>query len=353
MTGYLILENGEIFEGERIGYNLDTAMELVINDENIGYCESITDPSYFGQGILFTFPLIGNYGMILDDCESNNVWASAILIQEVAEFESNAKSKVNFDKFLRDYKVPGLAGLDVKKISNIIKTEGTLKAFLTSSINNIDEIMKIIKDYNIENSVQNVTSKQKKIYGRGKEKRIAILDLGFKHGIVNAFLKRNVEVDTFPAYSYAEEILAVKPDGIVISNGPGNPNDLDKIIKNIKKLLDSKIPILGIGLGHELIAISYGFEIEKLKYGHRGNDYVVKDIRRNRLYVTSQNHEYVVSEKTVKKDIADILYKNISDNTIAGLFYKTNNAFTVQFEPEGCPGPLDTGFIFDNFIKKI
>ena len=352
MTGYLILENGEIFEGERIGYNADAVMELVLNDENFGYIETITDPSYYGQGIVFSYPLIGNYGIVPEYCESDGIWVQGIFIQEIAEFESNVPSKINFDKYLRDLKIPGLCGIDVKKIESIIKSEGTLNAYLTSTINNIDTIMEKIKNYRIENPVKQVTSKQIRVYGRGKEKRIALLDYGFKHSIVNSLLKRNVEIHIFPANTSAEVILNSNPDGIVISNGPGNPEKFENL-NSVKKLLDKDIPILGIGLGHQVIAISSGFKTKKLKYGHRGINYTVKDLRRNRIYVTSQNHQYVVDEDTVKPNVADILYRNLCDNTIAGLVYKNKNVLTVQFEPEACPGPLDTNFIFDNFIKKI
>ena len=352
MTGYLILENGEIFEGERIGYNCDSVMELVINDENTGYIETITDPSYYGQGIVFSYPLIGNYGVIPEYCESDGIWAQGVFIQELAEFESNIPSKISLDKYLRDLKVPGLCGINVKKIENIIKTEGTLNAYLTSSISDIDSIMDKIKKYKIEDPVKHVTSNQIRLYGRGKEKKIALLDYGFKHSIVNSLLKRNVEICIFPANSSAETILNYNPDGVVISNGPGNPEDY-RHLGNIQKILYKEIPVLGIGLGHQIIAISCGFKIKKLKYGHRGINYIVKDLRRNRIYVTSQNHQYVVDENSIDSSIADVLYRNLSDNTIAGLVYKSRNILTVQFEPEACPGPLDTNFIFDNFIKKI
>ena len=353
MTGYLVLENGEIFEGERIGCNTDTALELVCNDESLGYIETITDPSYYGKGIVFTFPLIGNYGMIHEDFESDGVWAQAIFIQEIAEFESSFPKKENFDKYLREFKIPGLSGIDVNKIADIIRKEKTMKAYLTSTLNNIDDIMGKIKSYKIENPVQVVTSKQIRTYGRGKNKKIALFDLGFKHGIVNALLKRDTEVTIYPANTNAEVILANNPNGIVISNGPGNPEDLKYPIKTIKKLLDSNIPVLGIELGHLAIALAEDFKVEKLSEKHIGINYTVKELKRNRLYVTAQNNEYTVTEESVDKNAAEVSYKNLKDNTIAGLIYKNKNIFTIAFSPEACPGPLDTNFIFDNFIKKI
>ncbi len=353
MTGFLILENGEIFEGERIGYNQDVVMELVVNNENFGYIETLTDPSYYGQGIVFSYPLVGNYGIIPEYCESDNIWASAIFVQEIAEFESNIPNKINFDKYLRDYKVPGLSGIDVGKLENIIKKEGSLKAYLTSTINNMDEILEEIKNYKIENPVMNITTKSIKKYGKGKFKKLAVLDLGLKHGIVNSLLKRNTEVIIYPANTSADVILYDQPNGIVITNGPGNPESMDNIIKTVKVLCNKNIPILGIGLGHELIGIANGFKTEKLKNGNHGINFAVKDVKKNKIYMTSQNFEYAISKDSINYSIADIIFQNIDTGIVVGLYYKNCNAITVQFEPEGCPGPLDMNFIFDDFIGKI
>ena len=219
MVGYLVLENGEIFEGERIGYNIDTACEVVFNTGMVGYIETFTDPSYAGQGIVMTYPLIGNYGVIPEDYESDDIWAKAVFIHELAEFESNFRTKFNLDKFLRDYKVPGLTNINTRKLTKILRDAGTMKGYVTSNISNIDDIMEKIKNYEVGNVVEKVTSKEVKVYGKGKSIRIALMDYGFKHNIVNSLLKRGAEVTVFPADTTAEKVIAIKPDGIIASDG--------------------------------------------------------------------------------------------------------------------------------------
>ena len=353
MTGYLILENGEIFEGERIGYNLDCAMELVTNNSNIGYMETLTDPNYFGEGVVMSYPLVGNCGIILEDFESEKIWLSALFINEAPEFESNSYTKFNFEKYLRDYKIPGLSNMDVKKLSEIINKEGRVKAYLTSNINNIDNILEEIKKYKIENAISQVSTSSIKIYGKNKSKKVAILDLGFKHNIVNSLLKRDVCTIIYPYNTTFEKILSSKPDGILISNGPGNPIEYKEQINTIKELVKSDIPILGIGLGHELLALANSFEIENLPKPHIGINYIIKNAKTNKLYVTSQNLRYCVKRESIKNNLAEENYICLEDKTNIGLAYKNKNILSVGFEPEGAPGPNDTLFIFDDFINKL
>lgn len=353
MIGYLVLENGEIFEGERIGYNVDTACEVVFNTGMVGYIETFTDPSYAGQGIVMTYPLIGNYGIIPEDTESDKIWAKAVFIHELAEFESNFRTKENLEKFLRDYKIPGLTNINTRKLTKILRDAGTMKGYITSNINDIDDIMQKIKEYEVGKVVDIVTSKEIKVYGKGKKKKVALMDYGFKHNIVNSLLKRDVEVTVFPADTPAEEIIAMKPDGIMLSNGPGDPKDCEFQIKNVKKLYDTNIPILGICLGHQLMGIALGAKTAKLKYGHRGPNHPVKDLESGRVYITSQNHGYYILENSINPDIAEVSHINLNDNTVEGLRYKNKNIFTVQFHPEACPGPQDTGYIFDEFIDLV
>ncbi len=353
MVGYLVLENGEIFEGERIGYNVDTACEVVFNTGMAGYIETFTDPSYAGQGIVMTYPLIGNYGVIPEDCESERIWAKAVFIHEMAEFESNFRTKFNLEKFLRDYKVPGLTNINTRKLTKILRDAGTMKGYVTSNINNIDEIMEKIRNYEVGKVVEKVTSTQIRTYGRGRSKKVALIDYGFKHNIVNSLLKRGVEVTVFPANTSAEAVIAYKPNGIMLSNGPGNPQDCEFQIKNVKKLYNTNIPILGICLGHQLMGIATGAKTAKLKYGHRGPNHPVKDLKEGRVHITSQNHGYYILEESVDKKIAEVSHINLNDGTVEGLRYKNKNIFTVQFHPEACPGPEDTAYIFDEFIELI
>ena len=353
MVGYLVLENGEIFEGERIGANIDTACEVVFNTGMAGYIETFTDPSYAGQGIVMTYPLIGNYGVIPEDTESNQIWAKAIFIHELAEFESNFRTKFNLDKFLRDYKIPGITNINTRKLTKVLRDAGTMRGYVTSDISNIEEIMNKILKYEVGNVVDIVTSKTIQVYGKGKDIKIALIDYGFKHNIVNSLLKRGAEVTVYPATTTAEKIIESKPDGIMLSNGPGNPKNCDFQIQNVKKLYNTNIPILGICLGHQLMGIANGAQTAKLKYGHRGPNHPVKDLKNDRVYITSQNHGYYIVEKSVDKKIAVVSHINLNDGTVEGLKYKNKDIFTVQFHPEACPGPEDTAYIFDDFIELV
>ena len=319
MIGYLVLENGDIFEGERIGYNVDTACEVVFNTGMVGYVETFTDPSYAGQGIVMTYPLIGNYGIIPEDSESDKIWAKAIFIHDLAEFESNFRTKQNLDKFLKDFRVPGLTNVNTRKLTKVLRNSGTMKGYLTSNISNMNEIKERIKAYTVG----------------------------------NVLLKRDVEVTVFPANTTAEKIIAFKPDGIMLSNGPGDPKDCEFQIRNLKKLYEENIPILGICLGHQLMGIATGAKTAKLKYGHRGPNHPVKDIKKDRVYITSQNHGYYILEESVNPKIAEVSHINLNDKTVEGLRYKNKKICTVQFHPEACPGPEDTAYIFDDFVMSL
>lgn len=353
MEGYLVLENGEIFEGERIGFNTDTACEVVFTTAMAGYIETFTDPSFAGQGIVMTYPLIGNYGVIPEDYESDGIYAKAVFIHEMAEFESNFRTKLSLDKFLRENRVPGLTNINTRKLTKILRDSGTMRGYLTSNIDNMEEIMKKIKEYEIGNVVQKVTSKGAKSYGRTKPKQIALLDFGFKHNIVNSLLRRDVGVTVYPADTSAEMILATRPDGIMLSNGPGDPENCKDQIETLKKLYKTNIPILGICLGHQLMGIATGAKTAKLKYGHRGPNHPVKDLETGRVYITSQNHGYYIVEDSINPDVAEVSHINLNDGTVEGLKYKNKNIFTVQFHPEACPGPEDTEYIFDEFINMV
>lgn len=353
MVGYLVLENGEIFEGERIGYIIDTACEVVFNTGMAGYLETFTDPSYAGQGIVMTYPLIGNYGVIPEDFESERVWAKAVFIHEIAEFESNFRKKEGLNKFLRDYKIPGLTNINTRKLTKLLRNSGTMKGYVTSSLDNIDVIMEKIKEYEVGNVVKEVTTKQMISYGKNYDKQIVLMDYGFKHNIVNSFLKRKVGVTVCPSNMSANKILELNPDGILFSNGPGDPENCKEEIKIIKDLCKTNLPILGICLGHQLMAIANGFQTAKLKYGHRGPNHPVKDLQNGKVYITSQNHGYYVVEESINPEIAEVSHINLNDNTVEGIRYKNKKIFTVQFHPEACPGPEDIAYIFDDFANGL
>ncbi len=352
MIGYLVLENGQIFEGERIGYNKDVICEIVFNTSMTGYLEIFTDPSYAGQGIVMTYPLIGNYGLTLEDQESKKPWVEAVFVHELAEVESNFRSKLHVDKFLKYNKVPGLQGINTRKLTKVLRENGTMKGMLTNDISNLDDIISKIKEHNETNLVQKVTSNEYEIIGDGKI-NIGLLDFGSKQNIIKSLIERNCKVTVFPQDTDAELIISKNFDGIVLSNGPGNPEDCIVAIKNIKKLYNTDTPILGICLGHQLMGLANGFKTYKLKYGHRGPNHPVKDVKKNRVYITSQNHGYAIDDQSVDEKIAEISHTNLNDNTVEGLKYKNKDIYTVQFHPEACPGPEDTRYIFDNFLKIV
>ena len=235
----------------------------------------------------------------------------------------------------------------------MLRNAGTMKGYITSNISNMSEIMKKINEYEVGNVVDQVTSKEIKVYGRGKSKKVALIDYGFKHNIVNSLLKRDCEVTVFPADTPAEKVIEMKPDGIMLSNGPGDPEDCIYQIKNVKKLYNTDIPILGICLGHQLMGIATGAKTAKLKYGHRGPNHPVKDLNEGRVHITSQNHGYYIVEDSIDSKIAEVSHINLNDGTVEGLKYKNKKIFTVQFHPEACPGPEDTAYIFDEFVEML
>ena len=354
MVGYLVLENGEVFEGERFGaMALDTACEVVFNTGMAGYLETFTDPSYAGQGIVMTYPLIGNYGVISEDFESENIWAKAVFIHELAEFDSNFRKEGNLNKFLRDYKIPGLTNINTIKLTKMLRESGTMKGYVTSDISNMPEIMKKIKDYEVGHVVRQVTTKQMMSYGKSNEKQVVLIDYGFKHNIVNSLLKRGIGVTVCPSNTPANKILQLKPDGILLSNGPGDPQTCREEIEVIKDLVRTDLPIFGICLGHQLMALAHGFQSAKLKYGHRGPNHPVKDLRTGKVHITSQNHGYYILDNSVNPEIAEVSHINLNDNTVEGIRYKNKKIATVQFHPEACPGPQDSSYLFDEFVAQL
>lgn len=348
MKGYLVLENGEIFEGIRFGYERDVVCEVVFNTAITGYIEILTDPSCAGQGLVMTYPLIGNYGVINEDAESKRIWASAIFIHELAEYESNFRTNKSLEIFLKENKIPGLKNINTRKLTKTLRDNGTMRGMVTSNIENLDVIIEKIKTYDIGNVLEYVTSKTAITYASTRAKQIALVDYGSKDHIINSLLKRDVAVTVYPVNTPIEIILATRPDGIMLSNGPGDPNDCSEQVEAVKKMYKTNIPIMGIGLGHQLMGLANGFKVEKLKYGHRGASHPVRNLETNRVYTTSQNHGYVISEESIDSNIAEISYMSLNDNTVEGLKYNNKNIITVQFYPDSC-----TDYIFDEFINMI
>ena len=348
--GYLVLENGEIFEGERIGAVKDTICEVVFNTSMTGYLEIFTDPSYAGQGVTLTYPLIGNYGIITSDVESRKIWIKALFIHELAEVASNFRTETDLDSYLKENDIPGLKDINTRKLTKMLRDNGTMRGKLVSDITDMDKILAEIKEYTFPNVVGEVSNKHIREFGEGKTK-IALIDFGCKQNIIRSLTERDCTVTAFPQDISAEAILEKNFDGIVLSNGPGDPENCKIAIENIKKLYNSNVPIMGICLGHQLMALATGASTAKLKYGHRGPNHPVKEIKTGKICITSQNHGYYVKEETINPKIAEVSYINVNDGTVEGMDYKNKKIFTVQFHPEACPGPQDCAYLFDRFLN--
>ena len=352
MKAFLILEDGTVFTGTSIGSTRDMISEIVFNTSMTGYLEVLTDPSYAGQAVVMTYPLIGNYG-ITPDMESLKAWPDGYIVRELSRMPSNFRCEGTIQDFLKKYDIPGIAGVDTRALTKILREKGTMNGMITTNENyDLDEVISKLKNYKVEGVVSKVTCEEKYVL-EGTGKKVALLDLGAKKNIAKSLNDRGCEVTVYPADTTAEEIIASNPDGIMLSNGPGDPAECTSIIKEIKKLYETDIPIFAIRLGHQLMALATGGTTYKLKYGHRGGNHPVKDLQTGRVYISSQNHGYVVDEDKIDPNVAVPAFKNVNDGTNEGLAYVGKNIFTVQFHPEACPGPQDSGYLFDRFLEMM
>ena len=352
MKAFLILEDGTVFTGTSIGSTRDMISEIVFNTSMTGYLEVLTDPSYAGQAVVMTCPLIGNYG-ITPDMESLKAWPDGYIVRELSRMPSNFRCEGTIQDFLKKYDIPGIAGVDTRALTKILREKGTMNGMITTNENyDLDEVISKLKNYKVEGVVSKVTCEEKYVL-EGKGKKVALLDLGAKKNIAKSLNDRGCEVTVYPADTTADEIIASNPDGIMLSNGPGDPAECTSIIKEIKKLYETDIPIFAICLGHQLMALATGGTTYKLKYGHRGGNHPVKDLQTGRVYISSQNHGYVVDEDKIDPNVAVPAFKNVNDGTNEGLAYVGKNIFTVQFHPEACPGPQDSGYLFDRFLEMM
>lgn len=343
---YLTLQNGKSFSALRFGADGDVVGELVFTTCMTGYMETLTDPSYYGQIVMQTFPLIGNYGVIEADCESKKPWLSAYIVREKCDTPSNFRSGGTLDGYLKNNGIVGLYGIDTRELTKTVREAGVMNAAITSKpLKDLTEL----KNYTIANAVKSVTGKTCEESGNGLT--IAVWDFGAKENISRELVKRGCRCVKIPSFYTAEQILALHPDGLMLTNGPGDPAENVEIIENIKKLA-GKLPVFGICLGHQLFALAMGGKTKKMKYGHRGSNQPVKNLATGRVYISSQNHGYEVVSESLK-GTGVLSYINANDGTCEGFDYPGLNAFTVQFHPEACGGPRDASFLFDKFIKKI
>ena len=346
--GYLILQDGQVFEGVRFGAETDTVGELVFTTGMCGYVETLTDPSYAGQIVMQTYPLIGNYGIIREDFEGA-CCVKGYVVREYCDTPSNFRTDCDLDTYLKEQGVPGLCGVDTRELTRIIREHGVMNAAICDEI---PADLTPIKTYAITGVVEAVSCKEPDRYPAEGEEcfRVSLIDYGAKRNIVRELQKRGCTVTVLPASTSAEEILAAGPDGVMLSNGPGDPAENTYQIEQIRKLL-GKVPMFGICLGHQLTALAAGGSTYKLKYGHRGVNQPVRDVEGVRTYITSQNHGYAVDSDTVK--LGKVRFANANDGTCEGIDYPELKAFTVQFHPEACTGPKDTSFLFDQFVELM
>ena len=353
MKGYLILEDGSVYEGTLQGEEKEILCEVVFTTGMMGYEETVTDPSFEGQAVVLTYPMIGNYGANISDMESAHPWISALIVRELSTFPSNYRSEESFPAFLKNHGITVLSGIDTRSLTRRLRDKGTMNGLITFRLpGDVAVRLDDIKKYTVRHSVIRVSRKHPETFGDGTRK-IALLDYGAKQNIIRSLVARNCTVTVWPWDTPADVVLDAEPDGIMLSNGPGDPKDCSSILKDIRQLMQSGIPLFSICLGHQLLALAAGFDTTRLKFGHRGANHPVKDLKTGRVYMSSQNHGYCVCPETVDSAVAEISHINVNDGTVEGLRFKNLPVSSVQFHPEASPGPRETAYLFDNFMTAI
>jgi carbamoyl-phosphate synthase small subunit len=352
MKRQLILEDGTIFIGQAFGSDVNTMGEVVFNTGMTGYQEILSDPSYCGQIVTLTYPLIGNYGINRDDFESITPAVKGFIVKETAEFPSNWRSELSLDEYFKIKKIPGISGIDTRKLTRIIRQYGTLKGSFCSLEEDVEGVLQLLRKTELPNNQVSQVSTKNPYPSPGRGKRVVLVDFGMKHGILRELNGRNCDVIVVPYNTTAEEILQLSPDGIMLSNGPGDPKDVPEAIEMIKGIL-GKVPFFGICLGHQLFALACGADTAKMKFGHRGSNHPVKDLTTGKIAITSQNHGYTVEENSIAGTRLKITHIALNDGTIEGLSHRDYPAFTVQYHPEASPGPEDANELFDQFLQMI
>ncbi|GBE56893.1 carbamoyl-phosphate synthase small chain [archaeon BMS3Bbin16] len=357
MQAVLVLEDGTILEGEGFGAEGEVFGEAVFNTSMSGYQEALTDPSYKGQILTLTYPLIGNYGVNRDDFESEKIQVEGFAVRENCHKPSHHASNSTIDRFLSDQGIPGISGIDTRALTIRMRAQGTMKAMLKTSSEKIDtdglvESVRQSPHITEMDLVHQVTTKELKRRDIGAKLNVAVLDCGMKLGIENSLLQRSVNVMVVPASTPAKDILALGADGMLVTNGPGDPTRADYVIKTIADLKE-ELPIFGICFGNQLTSLALGAETYKLKFGHRGSNQPVKDLATGRVYITSQNHGFAVDAESLDGTGLEVSHINLNDQTVEGVRHKELPIATVQYHPEANPGPKDSAYLFDEFIKVI
>ncbi|SHK49501.1 glutamine-hydrolyzing carbamoyl-phosphate synthase small subunit [Tepidibacter formicigenes] len=352
MESILYLEDGSIYKGKAFGKIGTTVGELVFNTSMTGYQEILTDPSYAGQIINMTYPLIGNYGVNNLENESSKIHAKGFIVKNISNQAFNYMSEKNIDDMLKGMDIVGIYGVDTRSITKKIRNSGVLKCVISSENLSIDELKNILDKTEIKDDYMKKVSTKEIINIPGDGLRVALIDFGVKQNIINNLKQRECDITIFPYNASYEEIMSINPDGVLLSNGPGDPKEVKEAIETSKKLIKN-IPTMGICLGHQIIALAVGANTYKMKYGHRGGNHGVYDIERDRSFITSQNHGYAVDANSIKDKEFIVTHINLNDNTVEGMRHKNLPVFSVQYHPEGSPGPQDSSYIFDKFISML
>lgn len=348
----IVLEDGEEYLGYGFGANVESICEIVFNTSMVGYQEIVSDPSYTYQMVVMTYPLIGNYGITDDDYETGKPSIGGLVVREYNNHPSNFRYTKTLSEYLEENNIPGIYGVDTRKITRSIRDKGSRKVIITDISTTKEEAIEKMKNYQIPKDAVSKVSCKKKWYARtaNAKHNVVAVDCGIKLNIVRSLNKRKCNVTVVPYNTTAEEVISLKPDGVFLSNGPGDPEDVKEVIKLVKEL-KGKYPIFGICLGHQMISLAYGAKTYKLKFGHRGGNHPVLNLKTDKIEITSQNHSYAVDEESLKSTKLEPTHKNILDNTIEGVECKKDRIFSVQYHPESAPGPQDSGYLFDRFIN--
>ncbi len=361
MNAYILLANGMVLEGTSVGATGITVGEVVFATGMVGFQETLTDPSYFGQIITQTYPLIGNYGMNSQDMESGRIWAKGYIVREACTTPSNWRSEQTLDAFLKSQNIIGIEGIDTRHLTRMIREKGVMNGAILTEFDpadaanktKTDAVMAEINAYSVKDAVKTVTCAAPSVHNPEGAPHIALMDYGCKNNIVRCLTKRGAKVTVMPGFASADEVAALNPDGIMLSNGPGDPSEPVEIIENLREMFKRNIPTFGICLGHQLSALAAGAKTVKLKYGHRGANQPVTDFESGRTFITSQNHGYAVLGEELPAEMGEVAQVNANDGTCEGVKYNQWNCFTVQFHPEANGGPKDTEFLFDRFLANI
>ncbi len=391
MKAFLILEDGTVFEGTHIGADKEVISEIVFNTAMVGYLEVLTDPTNAGTAVCMTYPLIGNYGICKEDMQSKKAWPDGFIVRELSRIPSNFRCEVTIQQFLEENGIPGIAGIDTRTLTKLLRDKGSMNGMITTNANfKTDEVLEQIKNHKAAGLVEKVTCSEKYVvqpvtaleqngpvagavrfdkaaFEKGVKEaaptmikalngaglKVAVLDLGVKNGMIGAFTSRGCEVTVYPANTPAETILATNPDGILLSNGPGNPKDCAAVIEEVKKIYASDIPVMAVGLGHQILALAAGADTYKLTCGRRGSNHPAKNTENGKVKIVSLNQGYAVQKESLDRTKMAPAYVNVNDGTILGLQYMGKKIISVQQHSESCGGPLSSTYLFDDFVGMM